>query len=163
MQGAILLHAIVIGAVFGWALIANHGKFWGENSDVSGAIQATMVASLPLPQKQPVNPDNVLASEKPSPAPPETKEKAAPIPDPKALAIPEKSTKPTKVTDKPQPATPHPQPVKPQPDKATSGEHPASASRCPAHRLRPAPSASAPPIHPSASATLTTFDNSPRR
>ena len=119
--GALCLHLAIAGTIVGWALIANHGARWGSASETAGAIQATMVASLPLPQKQPVNPDNVLASDKTSPAPPETKEKAAPIPDPKALAIPEKP-KPIKVTEKPEPAAPHPQPVKPQPDKATSGE-----------------------------------------
>ncbi len=120
--GSLFLHAAVFGAIFAWALISNTGRHWGEASETTGAIQATMVSAIPLPPRQPVNPDNVLTSDKPSPAPPETKEKAAPIPDPKALAIPEKPTKPVKATEKPIPSTPHPQPVKPQPDKATSGE-----------------------------------------
>jgi protein TonB len=118
----VVLHALLIGSVFAWALFSHRGKSWGENSTTTGAIQATMVASIPLPPRQPVNADNVLTSEKPSPAPPVTKEKASPIPDAKAIPIPEKPTKPTKVTDKPTPTTPHPQPIKPQLDKATTGE-----------------------------------------
>jgi len=81
-----------------------------------------MVNAIPLPQRQPTNADNVLATETPSPAPPPVaKEKAAPIPEPTAIPIPEKK-KPEKVAPKPVQAQPHPQPVPPQPQKATTGE-----------------------------------------
>ena len=83
-----------------------------------------MVNSIPLPPRQPTNADNVLTSETPSPAPPIAKEKAAPPPDPTAIAIPEKPSKPLKIAERPTPATPHPQPIKPQPMKAQSGEAP---------------------------------------
>ncbi len=81
-----------------------------------------MVNSLPLPPRQPTNADNVLASEAPSAAPPIAKEKTVPPPDPAALAIPDKPTKPLKAAEKPTPAPSHPQPVKPQPLKAQTGE-----------------------------------------
>jgi periplasmic protein TonB len=119
--GSLLLHAAIFGGIFAWAFITNRGLRWGEVGDTAGAVQATMVSAIPLPPHQPVNPDNVLTPEKPSPAPPETKEKTETAPDPKALAIPEKPTKP-KIADKPVPSTPHPQPVQPQADKATSGD-----------------------------------------
>jgi protein TonB len=83
-----------------------------------------MVNSLPLPPRQPVNAENVLTSDQPSPAPPVEKEKTAPPPNLKALAIPEKPTKPIKAAEKPSPATAHPQPIKPQPLKAQTGEAP---------------------------------------
>jgi protein TonB len=83
-----------------------------------------MVNAIPLPPRQPANSDNVLTSETPSPAPPIAKEKTAPPLDPKAIAIPEKPTKPLKVAEKPISATPHPQPIKPQPMKAQTGEAP---------------------------------------
>ena len=123
--GAILLHAAIAAAIFGYGYITHtSGHSWGDSASPSSTIQATIVSSIPLPPRQPTNTDNVLASETPSPAPPVAKEKAAPPPDPKALAIPEKPTKPLKTADKPVEATPHPQPVKPQPLKAQTGEAP---------------------------------------
>jgi periplasmic protein TonB len=81
-----------------------------------------MVNALPLPPKQPTNPDNVLTADTPSPAPLIEKEKLAPPPEPTAVPIPEKK-KPEKVAPKPvTQATPHPQPAPPQPQKATTGE-----------------------------------------
>jgi len=82
-----------------------------------------MVDAIPLPQKQPVNADNVLTSDQPSPAPPQVKEKTLPPPDLKAIPIPDKP-QPAKVAPKPQQAVQHPQPVHPQPDKAVTGEAP---------------------------------------
>ena len=123
LAGSAILHVLVVGALFGWAFIFHHhGKAWGESSNTAGAIQATMVNSLPLPPRAQPNPENVLTAETPSPAPPIAKEKAAPIPEPKAIPIPTKPEKPVKVAATPTPATPHPQPLKPQPDKATTGE-----------------------------------------
>jgi protein TonB len=121
LAGSLVLHAALFGGIFAWAFFAARGARWGEVGDTAGAVQATMVSAIPLPPKQPVNPDNVLTPEKPSPAPPETKEKTEAAPDPKAIAIPDKATK-TKVVDKPVPSTPHPQPTKAEPDKATSGD-----------------------------------------
>ena len=123
--GSRILHGLAVAAVFGYGIILHSsGHSWGDSAAPSSTIQATMVNSIPLPPRQPVNADNVLTSETPSPAPPTEKEKVAPPPDPRALAIPEKPTKPLKLAEKPTVATPHPQPVKPQPMKATTGEAP---------------------------------------
>ena len=82
-----------------------------------------MVSSLPLPPKQPVAEDKVLASETPSPAPITAKEKTIPPPQPKEIPIPEKQTKLTKVAPKPtQQAVNHPDPKLPPPTKAQTGE-----------------------------------------
>ncbi|HWZ50587.1 MAG TPA: TonB family protein [Granulicella sp.] len=117
-----LFHALIVGAIFGYAYYLRHqGNSWGNNAATTSAIQATMVNAIPLPPRQPVNADNVLTSETPSPAPPTAKEKLAPPPEPTAIPIPEKP-KPVKVAPKPVQATPHPQPVPPQPQKATTGE-----------------------------------------
>ena len=123
--GALILHAAIFAALLGYGYIFHtSGNSWGDSSTPSSTIQATMVNSIPLPPRQPVNTDNVLASDSPSPAPPTAKERVAPPPDPKALAIPEKPTKPIKTSEKPVEATPHPQTAKPQPLKAQTGEAP---------------------------------------
>lgn len=123
--GALILHVAIATAIFGYGFVfKTNGNSWGDSSTPSSTIQATMVNAIPLPPRQPTNADNVLTSETPSPAPPVEKEKAAPPPDPKAIAIPDKPTKPLKTAEKPVEATPHPQPVKPQPMKAQTGEAP---------------------------------------
>ncbi len=123
--GALVLHAAIVAAILGYGFVfKSSGNSWGDSGAPSSTIQATMVNAIPLPPRQPTNADNVLASETPSPAPPTAKEKVAPPPDPKALAIPEKPTKPVKIAEKPVTATSHPQPIKPQPLKAQTGEAP---------------------------------------
>lgn len=109
--GAVLLHLLLFGSIIGYGLV--HGLFshnqWGGPG--GGAIQVKLVASaLPLPADQPPN-ENVLATDKPSPAPeapepkPETKAKqidqsAIPIADKKAKeqpkAVQHSTAKPTK-------------------------------------------------------------------
>jgi protein TonB len=120
---SIVLHLLVAGAIVGSAFIFHKkGTSWGENSITAGAIQATMVSSLPLPPNQRTLDTGVLTSESPSPAPIESKAKTEPPPEPNTVAIPEK-TKPIKQAEKPTPAPPkHPQPVPEQPTKATTGE-----------------------------------------
>jgi periplasmic protein TonB len=122
--GAIVLHGLVAGVILGWAFIFHtRGLNWGEQASNAGAIQATMVASLPLPPTQRTLDTGVLTSEAPSPAPVITKEKTEPPPDPKELAIPEKFTKPVKTAEKAAPEPPkHIQPLPPQPNKAVTGE-----------------------------------------
>jgi periplasmic protein TonB len=120
---SIVLHLLVAGAIVGSAfLFHKRGSSWGDNAITAGAIQATMVASIPLPPKQRELDNGVLTSESPSPAPVTAKEKTEPPPEPNTVAIPEK-TKPIKQAEKPTPAPPkHPQPVPEQPTKATTGE-----------------------------------------
>jgi protein TonB len=110
--------------VFAWALISHRGKTWGEHDVTAGAIQATMVNSLPLPPKQRTLDTGVLTSEKPSPAPVQEKEKTQPPPSPKELVIPTKTPpKPVKTAEKATPDPPkHVQPAPPQPTKAVTGE-----------------------------------------
>jgi periplasmic protein TonB len=122
--GALMLHGLVVAVILGWAFIfRTHGLNWGEQASNAGAIQATMVASLPLPPTQRTLDTGVLTSEAPSPAPVITKEKTIPPPDPKELAIPEKFTKPVKTAEKAAPEPPkHIQPLPPQPNKAVTGE-----------------------------------------
>jgi protein TonB len=118
-----VLHGTVAALILGWAFFF-HGRTvnWGENASNAGAIQATMVSSIPLPPTQRTLDTGVLTSEAPSPAPVTAKEKTEPPPSPKEIAIPEK-IKPPKVADKPTPAPPkHVQPITPPPDKAVTGE-----------------------------------------
>ena len=120
--GSLVLHAAIAGVVIGLAFFRNTGHSWGENAATAGAIQATMVASLPLPPKQRELDNGVLTSEAPSPAPVTAKEKTEPPPKPDEVAVQEK-TKPVKQAPQPTPAPPkHPQPVPEQPTKATTGE-----------------------------------------
>jgi protein TonB len=82
-----------------------------------------MVSALPLPPKQPPNPDNVLATETPSPAPVTAKPKTVEAPRPDAIPVPTVTPKTAKVADKTTTTPPlHPQPTKIQPHKAQSGE-----------------------------------------
>ena len=122
--GSIVLHGLVAAVILGWAFIFHtRAHDWGENASNAGAIQATMVSSLPLPPTQRTLDTGVLTSEAPSPAPVITKERTEPPPAPNEVAIPEKITKPIKEAEKPTPAPPkHIQPVTPPPTKAVTGE-----------------------------------------
>jgi protein TonB len=110
--------------IVGWAYIFHaRGNNWGDNASSVGAIQATMVSSLPLPPKQPTLDTGVLTSDTPSPAPIQTKTETQPPPKPDELAIPDKFKKPVKTAENTAPPPPkHIQPVPPTPTKATSGE-----------------------------------------
>jgi periplasmic protein TonB len=118
------LHGLIAAIVVGSAFFFHHrGANWGENASTVGAIQATMVSSIPLPPTQRTLDTGVLTSEAPSPAPVTAKEKTEAPPDPKEVAIPEKITKPIKTAEKPTPAPPkHVQPITPDPTKAVTGE-----------------------------------------
>ena len=124
LVGSLVLHALVVALILGWAYIfRSHTPPWGENASNAGAIQATMVDSIPLPPKQRTLDTGVLTSETPSPAPVIAKEKTVPPPDLKAVPIPQKVMKPPKVAPKETPQPPkHIQPVPPQPKKATTGD-----------------------------------------
>jgi protein TonB len=121
--GSLVLHSLVAGALAGSAFFFHHrGSNWGENASNAGAIQATMVSSIPLPPTQRTLDTGVLTSEAPSPAPVTAKEQAEAAPTPDSIAIPDK-IKPPKIADKPTPAPPkHVQPITPSPTKAVTGE-----------------------------------------
>jgi protein TonB len=123
-MGSFALHAAFIALLLSWAWIFHSGQNWGDASGSSGSIQATMVADIPLPPKLPMDPNNVLATDNPSPAPVTPAPKTVEVPQPNSIAIPTKSaTKPVKTADKTTPAPPlHPQPGKIDPNKAQTGE-----------------------------------------
>jgi periplasmic protein TonB len=118
-----VLHGLIAAAIVASALLFHHrGSNWGENASNPGAIQATMVSSIPLPPTQRTLDTGVLTSEAPSPAPVTAKEKTEPPPSPNEVAIPDK-IKPPKVAEKPTPTPPkHVQPITPPPTKAVTGE-----------------------------------------
>jgi protein TonB len=121
--GALVLHVAAAATIFGWAYLAHSGQNWGNSTATNGAIQATMVDALPLPPKQSMNPDNVLATEQPSPAPITAAPHTVEVPKPDAIAIPVKPTKPVKTAAKTTPPPPlHPQPNKADPHKAQTGQ-----------------------------------------
>lgn len=119
---SLVLHGVVLGVIVGaGALFHPKGESWGSSEAQPSAIQATMVNTIPLPPKVPPKEDNVLASETPSPAPIETKDKAEEAPSPKDIPIVVKKPTPPKVAEKPQQAVQKPQPTKPT-DRAQTGE-----------------------------------------
>ncbi|HUD22479.1 MAG TPA: TonB family protein [Acidobacteriaceae bacterium] len=121
--GSVLFHIALAALLLGWAWLLHSGQNWGEAGASSGAIQATMVADVPLPPKQPMDPNNVLATDSPSPAPITSKAKAVEVPQPDAIAIPTKSVKPLKTADQATPAPPlHPQPTQVNPNQVQTGE-----------------------------------------
>lgn len=121
---ALTVHVAIIGGAAAWALYVNvHSSAWGEHSLQSGSISATMVPSIPLPSKVPVNPNHVLATENPSIAPTPPKEKAAPPPKPNEVLIPDKVVKPPKIAEKPAPTPPrHVEVTPPDPKKIPVGD-----------------------------------------
>jgi protein TonB len=120
--GALLLHAAVAAALVGAAWFTHSRESWGDSNKNSTSIQATMVSSIPLPPKQPINPENVLATETPSPAPITVQPKTVEAPKLNAIPIPAKPQKPVKQAEKTVTPPQHPQPTPPQPNKAQTGE-----------------------------------------
>jgi protein TonB len=122
---AIALHAAALAALIGASFLHPHGKTWGDQNPVAGSIQASMVSAIPLPPKQPVVEDKVLASDSPSPAPVVAHEATIPPPSPRDIPILAKPTpRPLKPIDRPPTPTPpkHAELKPPPPTKATTGE-----------------------------------------
>lgn len=124
LAGAIGLHIAIAAALIALAIFHPfNNERWGENAAQAGSIQASMVSAIPLPQKVPPVPNNVLTPEDASIAPqPPPKEATVPPPLPtdvlvKAKTPPKAKTAPT-VTPTP-PKHPQPTPITP---KATTGE-----------------------------------------
>lgn len=126
LVASLLLHGIVLGGLLASALLFHKsGEAWGDKADVAGAVQATMVNSIPLPPRVQPTVDNVLASESPSPVPPPPAPKAEPPPKPTDIPIvrpPEKKQPPPKIAERPAPESAKRPPVTTPPDRATSGE-----------------------------------------
>lgn len=126
VAGAVVLHVLLVGAIAALSIWGHfHHDTIGENADVSGAIQASMVSAIPLPSHVPPVPDQVLAPEEASVAPaPPPKEATQPPPKPTDIEIKAKTPekKPLKAAPVAQPAPPkHPQPT-PDIPKAQTGE-----------------------------------------
>jgi len=120
---SITLHLLVVAGIgaAAWAGLVLHDR-WGGPEANAGAIQASMVSAIPLPQKAAAVEKSVLATEHASeaPAPPPKVETQAP-PKPTDIEVKAK-TQPAKIAPIPTPAPPkHPQPT-PDTTKAASGE-----------------------------------------
>jgi protein TonB len=128
LAGSFAIHAAAVALVLGAAWFAHSGQNWGDASATASAIQATMVSALPtipLPQKQPADQNNVLATDNPSPAPIAPAPRTVEAPKSDAIPIPTTHPKPAKIADKTTPTPPlHPQITKIDPTKATTGEAP---------------------------------------
>jgi protein TonB len=123
LAGSFALHAVAATLLLTWAYVSHAGQSWGQAAATAGAIQATMVSDIPLPPKAPMDENNVLATDNPSPAPVTPAPKTVDVPQPDAIPIPVKPTKPAKLADKATPAPPlHPQPIQIQPNKVQAGE-----------------------------------------
>ena len=122
LTGAILLHAAVAAALVGAAIVHPFNKDrWGENASSEGAIQASIVAAIPLPTKaQPVEKSVLVQPDvTPVPAAP-PKEATVTPPKPTDIAVKSKTT-PAKTAPVETPAPPkHAQPA-PVTPKAASG------------------------------------------
>ena len=148
---AVAFHVLVAAGLFLAAYLSHKSNIhWGERDPLAGAMQASMVSSLPLPPKQRFKNNEVLTSEKPSiaPTPP------APAPEaPKAKApAPAKTEPPPKPNEVLIPTKVKPEPVKPTPNKPA--EKPAPAKPAAVKPVEtPAPPTRTPPQPPTPKAT----------
>ena len=125
LAGALTLHVAAAALLLGWAYLFRSGQHWGDRNATDGAIQATMVNAIPLPPRQPMNADNMLATDAPSPAPIAPAPHTVETPRADAIPVPVKPAKPVKTADKATPPPPlHPQPIKVDPNKAPTGDAP---------------------------------------
>jgi protein TonB len=114
--------SLLAAAIVAFALLGHTSQHWGEHSSTeTGAIQASMVSAIPLPQKAPPVDKSVLASEDVSKAPRRHPRR------PRSLRRGPRTCssrpRPPKAIVKPTTITPpkHPQPT-PDSRKATSGD-----------------------------------------
>jgi protein TonB len=120
---AVVLHVLIAAIFIGFGFYLNHNSSrFGESTSSVGAIQASMVSAIPLPQKYKPVDKSVLAPDHASAAPvPPPKEAAAPPPSPTDIEVKAK-TPPRKIAPITTPAPPkHPQPT-PLTTKAATGE-----------------------------------------
>ena len=121
--GAVGLHALLAAGLIGAAFYTHASSdHWGEKASQAGAIQASMVSSIPLPRKEAPVDKSVLAADSVSPAPvAPPKEATQPPPKPTDIEVKAK-TQPAKVAPvKAETPPKHPQPV-PDTAKAQSGQ-----------------------------------------
>jgi len=123
LAGSFVLHSAVAALLVGWAWYSHSGANWGDAHATASSIQATMVSAIPLPSKQPMNKDNVLATDNPSPAPIPPAPHTVEAPKADAIPIPTMHPKPAKIAEQTTPTPPaHPQSIHVEPNKAATGE-----------------------------------------
>jgi protein TonB len=91
LVGSVALHSALFAlALFGYLIPSSRGENWGVTQGGGGAMSATLVSSIPLPNTQP-EAQNVLANESKglSQSPP----KETPQEEPKAIPIPTRDAK----------------------------------------------------------------------
>lgn len=89
--GSVVLHSALFAlALFGYLIPSSRGENWGGTEGGGGAMSATLVNSIPLPNAQP-EAQNVLANE--SKGLSQSKPKETPKEEPKAIPIPAKDAK----------------------------------------------------------------------
>ena len=90
--GSVALHLVLFALVlFGNLIPSTRGENWGgTGSTGGGAMNATLVSSIPIPHPEPVT-QNVLANESKGLA--QSVPRETPKPEPKAIPIPERETK----------------------------------------------------------------------
>src|SRR3954451_16079 len=123
--GSVVLHAALMLSIVLYYILGGffHSNIWG-GSAAGGAIRVNITSALPLPSDQPIN-ENVLATEKPSPAPeiPQTKEQSKTI-DLSAIPIPGKKEK---IRPQPAPKIPPKKQPQVQDNRARFGEQAGSS------------------------------------
>ena len=91
MVGSVALHTALFAlAVFGYLIPSSRGENWGGTQGGGGAMSATLVSSIPLPNPQPEQ-QNVLANE--SKGLSQSQPQETPKEEPKAIPIPEREAK----------------------------------------------------------------------
>jgi protein TonB len=91
MAGSAGLHiALFALAIFGYLIPSSRGENWGGTQGGGGAMSATLVSSIPLPNPQPEQP-NVLANE--SKGLSQSQPRETPKEEAKAIPIPEREAK----------------------------------------------------------------------
>ncbi len=89
--GSVVLHSALFAlALFGYLIPSSRGENWGGTEGGGGAMSATLVNSIPLPNAQP-EAQNVLANE--SKGLSQSKPKETPKEEPNAIPIPAKDAK----------------------------------------------------------------------
>jgi protein TonB len=123
MAGALVLHVILIAALIAYGVWGHfHHDRWGGDVSTAGAISASMVSAIPLPQKAPPVEHEVLAPEVTSPAPVVPKEATVAPPKPTDILVKAKTPEKAKVA--PVETPPPPKHAQPTPDipKAQTGQ-----------------------------------------
>jgi protein TonB len=91
LVGSVALHSTLFAlALFGYLIPSSRGENWGVTQDGGGAMSATLVSSVPLPNTQP-EAQNVLANE--SKGLSQSTPKETPQEEPKAIPIPTRDAK----------------------------------------------------------------------